>query len=92
MDQPQEVSLPKPEVKLAEAAVPLADMQRLIADAVAAALAAQRHQHTVPSAPPVPELAGRTRSDGVLIETPLGATLGYTEVGFNDGTVRRDYR
>lgn len=41
---------------------------------------------------PEVELLGRTREEGVFIVTPLGDNEKYTEVKFNDGTVRRDYK
>lgn len=73
----------------AEPMVKASEIQGIVAAAVAAALAQQKHQHTPLE---VHQLTGRTRAEGVLIETKLGETKGYVEVQYNDGTVRRDYK
>lgn len=72
-----------------EPMVKASEIQGIVAAAVAAALAQQKHQHTPLE---VHELTGRTRAEGVLIETKLGENAKYAEVQYQDGTIRRDYK
>lgn len=76
-------------VQVPERTVKVSEIQDIVAAAVAAALAAQKHQH---SPIVLPELTGRSREEGVLIETKTGETKDYIEVTYNDGMVRRDYK
>lgn len=71
-----------------EQMVKASEIQAIVAAAVAAALAQTKHQHT----PFVPEMVGRTRADGVLIEEKVTDNKQFTEVRYNDGMVRRDYK
>ena len=75
-----------------EEKVSVSDVAKMVDAAVQDALAKQRHQHTPLPAAVTPELAGRTREEGYLIVDKLNETKGYIEVGFNDGTIRRDYK
>lgn len=88
----QAVQSEQPQVQPSEPTVKISEVSALVDAAVKAALAAQRHQHTAQPVPSAPELAGRSREEGVLIVSAIGETKGYSEVGFNDGTVRRDYK
>lgn len=75
-----------------EPSVPLSVMQAAIDKAVAAALLKTKHQHTPIEQVLQTELSGRSREEGTLVVSKLDETKGYTEWGFNDGTIRRDYK
>jgi fructose-1,6-bisphosphatase/inositol monophosphatase family enzyme len=72
--------------------VPLSAVQAMIDKAVAAAMSARIHQHTPIGTVLGNEMSGRTREEGTLVVSKLDETKGYVEYGFNDGTVRRDYK
>jgi len=67
-------------------------VSEMIAKAVAEAMSKRIHQHTPIGQVIQTELSGRTREEGVLKVSKLDETKGYIEYGFNDGTVRRDYK
>lgn len=68
------------------------DLAAMIAEAVEKALASTRHQHAPIPVPVLDDLQGRTRDKGVLIVTEMSDGTAFSEVRFNDGTVRRDYK
>jgi hypothetical protein len=72
--------------------VPLSAVQAMIDKAVAAAMAHRIHQHTPIGQVVHTELSGRTREEGTLVVSKLDETKGYVEYGYNDKTVRRDYK
>jgi hypothetical protein len=76
----------------AEPSVALSAVQEMIDKAVAAAMAQRVHQHTPIGQVLQKELSGRSREEGTLVVSKLDETKGYVEFGFNDGTVRRDYK
>lgn len=88
-DKPVEQTAPEP---AAPAMVPLDAVQGMIAKAVAEAMAKKVHQHTPIGQVLQVELSGRTREEGTILISKLDETKSYTEYGFNDGTVRRDYK
>lgn len=75
-----------------EATVPLSAVNAMVEQAVATALAKRVHQPTPIDNVLHVEMSGRTREEGQLVVSKLDETKGYTEWGFNDGTVRRDYK
>jgi hypothetical protein len=87
---------PEPQHKVAleqsDVQVPLSAVQAMIDKAVAQAMASRIHQHTPIGQVIQESLSGRTREEGTLVVSKLDETKGYVEWGFNDGTVRRDYK
>jgi hypothetical protein len=79
-------------VQQSEPVVPASQIQEMIDKAVAAALSHRIHQHTPIGQVVQHELSGRTRDEGTLVVSKLGETKAFVEYGFNDGTVRRDYK
>jgi hypothetical protein len=91
------VEVKSPQVQVApetskEQTVPLALVNDLIAKAVAEAMAKRIHQHTPIGQVVHQELSGRSRDEGTLVVSKLDETKGWVEYGFNDGTIRRDYK
>ena len=89
--EPADKAQPEPQAPV-EATVPLSAVNDIVVKAVAAAMAKNIHQHTPIGQAVQTELSGRTREEGTLVVSKLDDTKGYTEWGFNDGTVRRDYK
>jgi hypothetical protein len=75
-----------------EESVPLSAVEAIVAKAVAEALSKRIHQHTPIGQVLQHELSGRSRDEGTLVVSKLDETKGYVEYGFNDGTIRRDYK
>lgn len=75
-----------------EPSVPLSVVNAMVEKAVAEAMSKRIHQHTPIGQVIHAELSGRARDQGTLVVSTLEDNDKFTEVGFNDGTVRRDYK
>jgi hypothetical protein len=91
-DKDKQADKPQEPQAQSEPMVPASKMQEMIDKAVAAAMSHRIHQHTPIGQVVQVELSGRTRDEGTLVVSKLGETKAFVEYGFNDGTVRRDYK